>query len=264
MAIAFIGYVLPWGQMSFWGATVITNLFSAIPGIGTELVYWLWGGFSVSNATLSRFFSLHYLLPIILTAIVIVHLFLLHSFGSTNPVGIGHNEKIPFYPYFFLKDALGLCTFLFFYTFFIFYWPNSLGHFDNYIEANPFVTPTHIVPEWYFLPFYAILRSIPNKLGGVLCMVLAILVLAILPIGDKERISIGPGFTLFSVYSFWIFVFNVTLLGWLGGMPVEDPFVLVGQVSTLLYFSYFFGITQFFSRLNRNSSLFIPISRPTL
>lgn len=162
----------------------------------------MWGGFSVSNATLNRFFSIHYLLPIIVAALALIHLFFLHAVGSTNPTGLYHSDKIPFYPYFFLKDAIGFFVFLFTYSVFVFYFPNTLGHFDNYIEANPFVTPTHIVPEWYFLPFYAILRSIPDKLGGVLCMVIAILILILLPFLDNQRVSVGPMFTVFSTLLF--------------------------------------------------------------
>ncbi len=239
MATAFIGYVLPWGQMSFWGATVITNLFSAIPGVGIELVFWLWGGFSVSNATLNRFFSLHYLLPIILAAIALLHLFFLHGSGSSNPLGVNHSDKLPFFPYFVLKDVIGLFVFGFIYLFFVFYFPNTLGHFDNYIEANPFITPMHIVPEWYFLPFYAILRSIPNKLGGVVCMGIAIAVLAVLPLIDATRLLTSPRFSYFANNVFWLFALATLLLGWLGGMPVEFPFVIAGQLSTLVYFSFF-------------------------
>ena len=182
MATAFMGYVLPWGQMSFWGATVITNLFSAIPIVGASIVEWLWGGFSVSNATLNRFFSLHYLLPFLIAGLTIVHLSLLHKAGSNNPLGINKNiEAISFYPYFYVKDLLAFFLLLIMFSFFVFYYPNVLGHSDNYIEANALVTPAHIIPEWYFLPFYAILRSIPDKLGGVVAMVLAILILLFLP-----------------------------------------------------------------------------------
>jgi ubiquinol-cytochrome c reductase cytochrome b subunit len=183
MATAFMGYVLPWGQMSFWGATVITNLFSAIPLVGFSIVEWLWGGFSVDNATLNRFYSLHYLMPFLIAALTLVHLTLLHQHGSNNPLGINTNvDTISFYPYFYVKDAFSFLILLTIFSFFVFFYPNALGHPDNYIPANPLVTPPHIVPEWYFLPFYAILRSIPDKLGGVVAMISAILALLLLPI----------------------------------------------------------------------------------
>jgi len=183
MATGFMGYVLPWGQMSFWGATVITNLFSAIPLVGGSIVEWLWGGFSVDNATLNRFFSLHYLMPFVIAGLTMVHLSLLHTTGSNNPLGINSNvDTVPFYPYFYVKDLLAFLLFISLFSFFVFFYPNALGHADNYIPANPLVTPPHIVPEWYFLPFYAILRSIPDKLGGVVAMVSAILILLLLPI----------------------------------------------------------------------------------
>jgi len=189
MATAFMGYVLPWGQMSFWGATVITNLFSAIPFIGSSIVEWLWGGFSVDNATLNRFFSLHYLMPFVIAGLVLIHLSLLHKDGSNNPLGVNKNiDTIPFYPYFYVKDLFAFLILIFFFSFFVFFYPNVLGHSDNYIPANPLVTPPHIVPEWYFLPFYAILRSIPDKLGGVVAMISAILTLLLLPVINTSEI----------------------------------------------------------------------------
>jgi len=239
MGTAFIGYVLPWGQMSFWGATVITNMLSAIPWIGADLVQFVWGGFSVDNPTLNRFFSLHYLLPFVLMALSIIHLMALHEHGSNNPLGINSNvDKVPFHPYFTYKDLFGFFIFLIIFISLVFFYPDLLGHADNYIPANPLVTPPHIVPEWYFLPFYAILRSIPNKLGGVIAMVGAILILLILPyvhISNTRSSSFRP----FNKILFWFFVVDVLLLGWIGGQPVEDPYVFVGQIATIFYFSYF-------------------------
>ena len=243
MGTAFIGYVLPWGQMSFWGATVITNMLSAIPWIGVDLVQLVWGGFSVDNATLNRFFSLHYLLPFILVALMIVHLMALHEHASNNPLGFNSNvDKIPFHPYFIYKDLFGLIVFCILFSFFIYFAPNMLGHSDNYIPANPLVTPPHIVPEWYFLPFYAILRSIPNKLGGVIAMVGAILVLLLLPILHTNEVR-SSSFRPIQKKLFWLFVADVLILGWIGGQPVEDPYVFVGQVATIFYFSYFLILT---------------------
>lgn len=245
MGTAFIGYVLPWGQMSFWGATVITNMLSALPWIGTDLVQLVWGGFSVDNATLNRFFSLHYLLPFILAALVCVHLMALHEHGSNNPLGIGSNmDKVPFHPYFTYKDLYGVFIFLIFFSFFVYFNPNVLGHSDNYIPANPLVTPSHIVPEWYFLPFYAILRSIPNKLGGVIAMIGAILILLLLPLLHTSHIR-SASFRPFQKKLFWFFVADVILLGWIGGQVVEDPYVLVGQIATIFYFSYFLILIPF-------------------
>jgi len=245
MGTAFMGYVLPWGQMSFWGATVITSLFSAIPLIGSSLTIWLWGGFSVDNATLVRFFSLHYLLPFLILGFVITHLALLHTKGSTNPLGIWkHSDYIKLYPYFFIKDFFSLILFLFIFIYFLFFFPNALGHSDNYIEANPLVTPPSIVPEWYFLPFYAILRSIPDKLGGVLFMVLSIAFLFLLPFIPNSRIS--TKFNVYSKFCFWLFVCDVILLGWLGGQVAEEPFIFISRCATLFYFFYFFsGIISF-------------------
>lgn len=239
MGTAFIGYVLPWGQMSFWGATVITNMLSAIPWLGLDLVQLVWGGFSVDNATLNRFFSLHYLLPFIIFALMIVHLMALHEHASNNPLGINSNvDKIPFHPYFIYKDLFGIIIFGIVFSLFIYFAPNILGHSDNYIPANPLVTPPHIVPEWYFLPFYAILRSIPNKLGGVIAMVGAILILLLLPLLHTNEIR-SSSFRPIQKKLFWVFLANFLILGWIGGQPVEDPYVFVGQLSTILYFSYF-------------------------
>lgn len=242
MAIAFMGYVLPWGQMSFWGVTVITNMFSAIPLVGHSIVEWLWGGFSVNNATLNRFFSLHYLLPFILTALVIVHLYLLHENGSTNPSGINtYSNNIRFYPYLYVKDLLAFFGMLFLFGLLVFFFPNSLGHPDNYIPANPLVTPPHIVPEWYFLPFYAILRSIPNKLGGVIAMFAAIVSLALLIFLYKQYYK-SNNFNYILSIVFYLFFFIFLILGWIGANPAEDPYIGIGMINTLLYFSYFFII----------------------
>jgi len=249
MATGFMGYVLPWGQMSFWGVTVITNLFSAIPFVGESIVQWLWGGFSVDNATLNRFFSLHYLLPFAIAGVSLVHLILLHDNGSNNPLGIDSKlSKISFYPYFYVKDLFGLFLFGIFFSYFVFFSPNSLGHPDNYIPANSLVTPPHIVPEWYYLPFYAILRSIPDKLGGVIAMFAAILILYLLPVINQSNIRS----TFFRpVYKniFWLFVINALILGWIGQNVVEYPFVEIGQISTFLYFSILLIVFPFFSIL---------------
>ncbi len=246
MATAFMGYVLPWGQMSFWGATVITNLFSAIPLIGSNIVEWLWGGFCVDNATLNRFFSLHFFLPFIIAGLVIIHIALLHKDGSNNPLGTpSFSYKIPFYPYFYVKDLFSLFVFLLFFSFFVFYMPNLLGHPDNYIPANPLSTPAHIVPEWYFLPYYAILRSIPNKLGGVLAMVGAILILLFIPIINTSFIR-SSFFRPFYVHFFWLTFLNFLFLGWIGQAPVEDPFILIGQIATFYYFIFFAFLIPFF------------------
>jgi len=238
MGTGFMGYVLPWGQMSFWGATVITNLFSAIPVVGGAIVEWLWGGFSVDNATLNRFFSLHYLFPFLIAGLVIVHLSLLHTVGSNNPLGINKNvDTVSFYPYFYVKDLLAFLVLVAFFSFFLFYYPNVLGHADNYIPANPLVTPAHIVPEWYFLPFYAILRSIPDKLGGVIAMVAAILVLLLLPIINTSEVRSSKFRPIYSV-AYWFLVADFLLLGWIGQKPVETPYIEVGQFLTVFYFAF--------------------------
>ncbi len=249
MATAFMGYVLPWGQMSFWGATVITNLFSAIPIVGESVVTWLWGGFSVDNATLNRFFALHYLLPFVIFAVVVLHIIALHRFGSNNPLGIdvkGPQDTIPFHPYYTIKDAFGLFVFLIPFAFFIFFAPNFLGHPDNYIPANPLVTPAHIVPEWYFLPFYAILRAVPDKLFGVLAMFGAIAVLFILPWLDRSPVRSGNFRPVFKIF-FWLLFVDCIALTWLGGKPAEGWYVTASRIATIYYFAYFLVVLPLLS-----------------
>lgn len=243
IVIAFMGYVLPWGQMSFWGATVITNLFSAIPFFGSEIVVWLWGGYSVGAPTLSRFFAFHFFFPFILLFFVVLHIIYLHKDGSNNFLGINffNYDRLVFYPYYILKDLFGVIVFLVFFSIFVFFNPNVLGHPDNYILANSLVTPAHIVPEWYFLPFYAILRSIPDKLFGVIALAFAILVLFFVPILLHSEVRV-LGFKPFSQFFFWIFVVFTCLLGWVGSLPVKFPFVFLGQFLTFYYFCYFFFI----------------------
>jgi len=239
MATAFLGYVLPYGQMSLWGATVITNLLSAIPWIGQSLVEFIWGGFSVSNATLNRFFSLHYLLPFVLAALVVMHLIALHTHGSNNPLGItGNLDRIPFHPYFTFKDLVTVLFFILALSFFIFYAPNALGHPDNYIMANPMQTPVSIVPEWYLLPYYAILRSIPNKLLGVIAMFASLLILLAMPVLDTSRIR-GSQFRPIMRFMFWVFSANFLILMWIGSQHPESPFLEIGQFATFLYFAWF-------------------------
>jgi len=241
MATAFMGYVLPWGQMSFWGATVITNLFSAIPVVGKSIVEWLWGGYSVDNPTLNRFFVLHFLMPFLIVGIVLLHLLALHTAGSNNPTGVPVKTKkdvIPFHPYFTIKDLVGFAIFFIIFGYFLFFYPNALGHPDNYIPANPLVTPAHIVPEWYFLPFYAILRAVPDKLGGVLMMFGAIILLFFLPYLDRSPIRSGAYRPLFKKF-FYVFVINFIFLGWLGKSPAEGWYIWASRITTFYYYAYF-------------------------
>ncbi len=238
---AFMGYVLPWGQMSFWGATVITNLFSVIPVVGTTITEWLWGGFAVDNATLKRFFSLHYLMPFMIFGVVILHIWSLHVTGNNNPVGVSVKEKqdtVPFAPYYTVKDAFSLVCFLILFAWFIFFNPNILGHTDNYIMADPLVTPAHIVPEWYLLPFYAILRAIPSKLGGVLVMGAAIAILFILPWLDTSKVRTATFRPLYKQF-YWIFVVNCIALGYLGSQNPEGLFLVASRICTAYYFIHF-------------------------
>jgi ubiquinol-cytochrome c reductase cytochrome b subunit len=236
---AFIGYVLPWGQMSFWGATVITNLLSAVPYVGDTIVQWVWGGFAVDNATLNRFFTFHFLIPFLIAAVILIHLLFLHQTGSRNPIGIKRNaEKIPFHPYFTIKDLLGFTVILIILILLTLLAPNLLGDPENFNPANPLVTPVHIQPEWYFLFAYAILRSIPNKLGGVIALLLSILILAILPFWHQSQIR-GLEFYPLNKFLFWFIVGTVLLLTWIGAKPVEEPYVFTGQLFTIIYFSYF-------------------------
>jgi quinol-cytochrome oxidoreductase complex cytochrome b subunit len=245
MATGFMGYVLPWGQMSFWGATVITSLFSAIPVVGNAITTWLWGGYSVDNATLNRFFSLHYLLPFMILGVVVLHIWALHVPGSNNPVGIekkSPKDTLPFHPYFTVKDGFAIVCFLIFYAWFVFYIPNFLGDADNYIEANPLQTPPHIVPEWYYLPFYAILRSIPSKLGGVTAMFGAIAIFAFLPWLDRSPVRSASYRPIYKFF-FWIFVACTLGLGYIGSQPPVGNLVFIGQLLTVYYFLHFLVIT---------------------
>ena len=280
MATAFMGYVLPWGQMSFWGATVITNLFSAIPFVGKAIVTWLWGGFSVDNPTLSRFFSLHFLLPFVIIGVVFLHVAALHVSGSNNPLGIepkSQKDTVPFHPYYTSKDIFGLTVFLVFYALVIFYAPNMLGDPDNYVPANPMATPAHIVPEWYFLPFYAILRSfvwdihlpfssgvmISSKLGGVLLMFGAIVVLLVLPWLDRSPVRSAMFRPLYSKL-FWVFLVDCLVLGYIGGQPAEEPYITVGQIATLYYFLHFLVIIPLLPRFEKTLPLPNSISEAVL
>jgi ubiquinol-cytochrome c reductase cytochrome b/c1 subunit len=241
MATAFMGYVLPWGQMSFWGATVITNLFSAIPLVGDTIVSFLWGGYSVGDPTLNRFFSLHYLLPFMIVGVVILHIWALHVPGNNNPTGIpikSGKDTVPFHPFMTVKDSFAIVVFMIFFAWFLFYMPNYLGHADNYIPANPAVTPAHIVPEWYFLPFYAILRAIPDKLGGVLAMFGSIVVLALVPWLDTSKVR-SAVYRPYYKWFFWVFVVVCVLLGWLGAKPAEGVYVYAARILTAYYFAHF-------------------------
>ena len=242
MATGFMGYVLPWGQMSFWGATVITNLFSAIPLVGESITTWLWGGYSVDNPTLNRFFSLHYLLPFMIAGVVVLHVWALHVVGQNNPDGVEvknvARDTLPFTPYATTKDGFAMVVFMIFFAWWVFYVPNYLGHADNYIEANPLSTPAHIVPEWYYLPFYAILRAVPSKLGGVVAMFSAIIVLCFLPWLDTSKVRSAKYRPVYKVF-FWLFVASAVGLGYLGAMPAEGGYVLASRLLSVYYFAFF-------------------------
>ena len=283
MATAFMGYVLPWGQMSFWGATVITNLFSAIPwGIGDWIVTLLWGGFAVDNATLNRFFSLHYLLPFVIVGVVVLHIWALHVHGSNNPIGIatkGEQDVVPFHPYYTIKDMFGLGVFLIIFALFIFFAPNYMGHPDNYIPANSLSTPAHIVPEWYFLPFYAILRAVPDnfiggwttewlgfviveaKLAGVLAMFGAIAVLFVLPWLDRSPVR-SSRFRPMYKWFFWIFAIDCLVLGYMGALPAEGIYIIIGRVATVYYFAHFLVVIPLLAKFEKTKSLPKSISEP--
>ena len=267
MAAAFMGYVLPWGQMSFWGATVITNLFSAIPFVGEGIVTWLWGGYSVDNPTLTRFFTLHYLIPFLILGLVVLHIWALHVPGNNNPVGIDikkpSKDTVPFHPYIVIKDGFALLMFMIVFAFFVFYSPNILGHADNYIEANPMVTPAHIVPEWYLLPFYAILRSVPDKLLGVVAMLSAILILAVLPWLDTSKIRSAVFRPLYKQF-YWILVADVLILGYMGAMPAEGLYLLIARVATAYYFLHFLVILPVLGLKERTIPLPLSITEPVL
>nr|ARH54518.1 cytochrome b [Nosodendron fasciculare] len=239
MATAFMGYVLPWGQMSFWGATVITNLLSAIPYLGMNIVQWIWGGFAVDNATLTRFFTFHFMLPFIISAFTMIHLLFLHQTGSNNPMGLNSNiDKIPFHPYFSFKDILGFLILMMLLTLLTLINPYLLGDPDNFIPANPLITPIHIQPEWYFLFAYAILRSIPNKLGGVIALILSIAILFIIPFINKKKFQSNQFYPINKIF-FWNLLTIIILLTWIGARPVENPYIMIGQILTFLYFLLF-------------------------
>jgi ubiquinol-cytochrome c reductase cytochrome b/c1 subunit len=267
MAAAFMGYVLPWGQMSFWGATVITNLFSAIPFVGEGIVNWLWGGYSVDNPTLTRFFTLHYLIPFLILGLVVLHIWALHVPGNNNPIGIDikkpSKDTVPFHPYIVIKDGFALLMFMIVFALFVFYSPNILGHADNYIEANPMVTPAHIVPEWYLLPFYAILRSVPDKLMGVIAMLSAIFILAALPWLDTSKIRSAVFRPLYKQF-YWILVADVLILGYVGAMPAEGLYLLVARVATAYYFIHFLIILPVLGFKEKTIPLPLNITEPVL
>ena len=267
MATAFMGYVLPWGQMSFWGATVITNLFSAIPLVGESITTWLWGGYSVDNPTLTRFFTLHYLIPFLILGLVVLHIWALHVPGNNNPVGIDiqkpSKDTVPFHPYIVIKDLFALLLFMIVFAFFVFYSPNILGHADNYIEANPLVTPAHIVPEWYLLPFYAILRSVPDKLLGVVAMLSAIFILAALPWLDTSKIRSAVFRPLYKQF-YWILVIDVLILGYVGAMPAEGLYLLIARVATAYYFLHFLLILPILGKIEKTTPLPLSITSPVL
>jgi ubiquinol-cytochrome c reductase cytochrome b subunit len=266
MATAFMGYVLPWGQMSYWGATVITNLFSAIPVFGSKIVTLLWGGYTVGNPTLNRFFSLHYLLPFVIVAVVGLHLIALHTHGSNNPLGIDHKgpgDSIPFHPYYTVKDSFGLAVFLLIYAILVFYLPNLLGDPQNYIPANPLQTPPDIVPEWYFLPFYAILRSVPSKLFGVLMMFSSILVLFIVPWLDTSPVRSAKFRPLYKKV-FWLLVISVLVLGYVGAHPPEGIYVIEGRIAAFYYFFHFLILLPLLGKLERPRPLPLSIGAAVL
>ena len=266
MATAFMGYVLPWGQMSFWGATVITNLFSAIPLIGENVVQWLWGGYSVDNPTLSRFYTLHFLLPFLIVGVVILHIVALHTHGSNNPLGIdrkGPQDSIPFHPYYTVKDFFGLGVALTIFFSVVFFAPDYLGHPDNYVPADPLKTPAHIVPEWYFLPFYAILRAIPDKLGGVIAMFSAIFVLFLLPWLDTSKVRSASFRPIYKIL-FWIFLLDTVILGWIGSKPADGVYVLIGRIATFYYFFHFLIVMPALGFFEKTKPLPSSISKPVL
>jgi len=267
MMTAFMGYVLPWGQMSFWAATVITNLFSAVPFIGESITNWLWGGYAVDNPTLTRFYALHYLLPFLIFGLVILHIWALHIPGNNNPIGIElkkpSKDTVPFHPYIVIKDLFALLLFLIVFAFFVFYAPNILGHADNYIEANPMVTPTHIVPEWYLLPFYAILRSVPDKLFGVIVMFASIFVLVILPWLDTSKVKSAIFRPLYKQF-YWILVLDVIILGYMGAMPAEGLYLLVARVATGYYFAHFLLILPILGKKEKTLNVPLSLTEPVL
>jgi quinol-cytochrome oxidoreductase complex cytochrome b subunit len=246
-----MGYVLPWGQMSFWGATVITNFFSVVPVYGTEIVTWLWGAFNVGQPTLNRFFSLHYLLPFAIAGASLVHLAYVHKDGSNNPLGInGNMDKIPFYPYFYIKDLFSVLTLSIALASLVFFAPNLLNHPDNYVEANPLVTPPHIVPEWYFSPPHAISRSIPHKTGGIVAMAAALLVLFLLPVINTSPIRSSNFRPIYRKF-YWLFVVDCLILGWIGGNPVETPYTEIGLAATIYYFTYLLILLPLVSHIDK-------------
>ena len=267
MATAFMGYVLPWGQMSFWAATVITNLFSAIPLFGESITSWLWGGYAVGSPTLTRFYSLHYLMPFLIFGLVILHIWALHIPGNNNPVGIDikqpSKETVPFHPYIVIKDFYALLIFLIIFSGFVFFVPNILGHPDNYIEANPMVTPSHIVPEWYLLPFYAILRSVPDKLGGVVVMFAAVFILMFLPWLDTSKVRSAVFRPFYKVF-FWILVIDVIVLGYIGANPPEGMYLIIGRIATIYYFVHFILIMPLVGLKEKTNPLPMSISDPVL
>ena len=267
MMTAFMGYVLPWGQMSFWAATVITNLFSAVPFVGESITNWLWGGFAVDNPTLTRFYALHYLLPFLIFGLVILHIWALHIPGNNNPIGIElkkpSKDTVPFHPYIVIKDLFALLLFLIVFAFFVFYAPNILGHADNYIEANPIVTPNHIVQEWYLLPFYAILRSVPDKLFGVIAMFASIFVLVILPWLDTSKVKSAIFRPIYKQF-YWILVIDVFVLGYMGAMPAEGTYLLIARVATTYYFVHFLIILPILGKKEKTLPIPLSITDPVM